>query len=489
MPATNLNDLLARADTQGQRPEESATPEKSDDRGAMAALSALTGQLRMAAEASSGLAAAIRAAEAALRAADPSTALSGAAKGRDGGGRLAAEKGSGGGKEIPTAKVVIPTAKPFKTDDDKDKPGKPAAAAAGGGLLGKLGSMATAAAAIAAIPAAVAGLSLAVQPFVAAFNPQAIVRFNYAMDSLAATVGYALEPVMNAFTDTVRYAAGALRPVFDALRPVVARLTSLFSSIAQEGLGALGEVLTGLIPILDSVVGAFSGLGPAMQSLSEAFRAYGNAVAALAPLIGPALAAVLKTTIDNLRIFARGLEVFYRLVSAVASTFAPIIGDLDTSSDALVNSFDEAARAVVVFTARLATFLGATEFVENMAKAFAPREEKGGAGRAAAPKDFKTGGIEDVFKEINLRAAQAQTGGMPSKDQQRDEWAKGTLEEIRKVQANTFNLPKKMDELITKISELVSLPRQVQRDAGRYALESTLGPLARLFRGRQAEGI
>src|SRR5215471_1640654 len=75
---------------------------------------------------------------------------------------------------------------------------------------------------------------------VAAFNPFVVEQFNLALEGISATIGAALEPVMQAALDVARQ-------VNDVIAPLMADLAPLIEEVADQFARALLPVIQALV--------------------------------------------------------------------------------------------------------------------------------------------------------------------------------------------------------------------------------------------------
>lgn len=230
-----------------------------------------------------------------------------------------------------------------------------------------------------------------VSRFVEAFNPAILEVMNQAFRDLNATIGYALEPVIQIATEVLREFAGAMRAGFDALRPVIATIASAimpaFSAVIQaagESFAALAQIIVTLLPAIQLAAKVFEGI----------------------------------VTIGS---------VLYRIFSSlVESLFASFgLGELSSVTEGLHSAFVELGKAIISAVDWLLRLVGLGTVADRVLRALAggPRPEDR---RIAAPRDIQLGSAEDVYRRRLTEAAKAGGGASPLEKQV------SIMEDIRK---------------------------------------------------------
>lgn len=232
-----------------------------------------------------------------------------------------------------------------------------------------------------------------IRGFVDAFNPQAGLRLDVAMRSLAATIGYALEPIIHGAADAVNSFAGAIVGAMDSLRPAVEQLVGLFQSTLR--------------PVMHLVRASFDALVLVLRILGPLFEFWATNTEILVASV-----VVLWAIFEDLR------EVLVRLM------FGPLamMGDL---SKLLNEGFVGLVEATLQATAALLALVpGGDAIMRRILERLGGMPEKG---RAAAPMGYTIGGLEDVYRKRLVASAQAMGGGSVEQQQL------GVMERIEKV--------------------------------------------------------
>jgi hypothetical protein len=135
-------------------------------------------------------------------------------------------------------------------------------AAAGGGeaaeagvtVAGTVGAAFAAVAVVAgATVAAFSGLLSATRGYVAAFSPQTIQLFNYALNSLRAGIGYVFQPLFQIVTQLTNEISSALTPAFVFLREYVDNVAGIFGGTLTIAIKLFGAVLEAAAPAFQKV--------------------------------------------------------------------------------------------------------------------------------------------------------------------------------------------------------------------------------------------
>lgn len=245
-------------------------------------------------------------------------------------------------------------------------------------------------------------LAGAVGPFVQALNPSLMMQLGRAFESLQATIGVALMPVVEVLIGGIRQAAGVLLPAMQAMAPVM-------RTIAQT----------------------------VIQLLMPAFRLISSIVTSLAP--------VFQLIADMAKELASGINALSVIGRALAETFASWLKTLFGGQDGMksfLGKFRDAIHSVVEallkLTAYIAKAFGGFDFIQRMAdnlRKIAGGEGKEG-GAAHAPKEvgFKT--FEDISKTMAQAAFIAQPGGV-TEEETEIAWLEklaNSLEEVKQDQ-------------------------------------------------------
>ncbi len=304
-----------------------------------------------------------------------------------------------------------------------------AQAASQAGLLetvgGVLGGLATAGAALAG---AFQGITSAARPFVEALSPNTIFQFDRASRDLAATIGQALQPVMEVLTGTLRSFASIIEPLAEELRPIFQEAAQAFSDL--------------LIPVVQTVVGIFQALEPVIQLVVDVFEVLTNLLKPLLAVVNVAastlgglfevLYAVLTPVIDAFKLGAAVIGQLAEVINAVAvvvktafqvaadsikAVFAPF-GEMKDVFKALREITHVVIKAFYQLVASLAMVFGGAEaggnFINKLLDNLKPKE---GKTAVAGPASLKS------FQQIanDLATSSAMAGGKT--EEQKDEKA------------------------------------------------------------------
>lgn len=264
------------------------------------------------------------------------------------------------------------------------------------------------------------GLVSVIQPFVAALNPATIELFDQAMQDLAATVGVALQPLMDAATQLARELGSVLLPVMEQLRPIIAEVA--------------GVLLDTLVPVVQQFAGILESLMPVIQFL----------------------AGVLKAV-------ATGLQAVVAVISAVVQSFASAVGGLfgengDSWVDKLTSAMEFLAKQFVALAGVVMRFFGMdtalNRLIGNLEDASGVVEKKwmkmGPDGKfvpdesmnkkkpsnvgLAAPRDVMFTGLADFGKQVAQAAFTATAGGLQEKTG--NEWMAEIAADLREMKGN-----------------------------------------------------
>lgn len=221
----------------------------------------------------------------------------------------------------------------------------------------------------------------AVRGWVDAFNPAAGKALDHAFRSLAATIGYAMEPIIHTATRTVNAFAGAIMNAMDRLRPAIERTGILFSRVMQ--------------PVLHAVSFAADVLADALDG-----------AAPLIELVGEALEGVLAVA----NVVA---QAFFALDAVIRQGVLGAFGDLKRLTDILNDGFVSLATGVIAATAMLLSFAKQDKMLAMFLARLAVAPQL--RGRAPAPEGFQLGGLEDIYRRRLLAAAQGAGGTVQDK--------------------------------------------------------------------------
>jgi hypothetical protein len=217
----------------------------------------------------------------------------------------------------------------------------------------------------------------AVRGFVDALNPAAGMRFDWAMRSLSATIGYALEPVLETATRTVNEFAGAISEGMDRLRAPMQAVGSTFMTVIRPLMGAINGLL-----------GAFM-----------------DSVEGLMPLLEP-VGVVLEEIMIVLRWFLAATTG--GLMTLIKYT---ILGgqELSKVTEWLTDGFIGLVEATLKLTYWFLWMTGQTEMFKKILEAVGGPKPPG-EGRKAAPTGYAVTTLEDLYRKRLVSAAMAGAG-------------------------------------------------------------------------------
>ncbi len=160
--------------------------------------------------------------------------------------------------------------------------------------------------------------------FVGAFNPAAVEILNLAFADLQATIGEALEPILQAIIPVVEKFGNAVASL--DLGPLVDSFVTVFNSLAD----AFFTILEAIRPVQQMLVGAFAeaitALMPLVQPLTEALLATMSALQPLQQLLAGIFVETIKAIVPPLAaiisVVAKLLEALQPLIDLLADAFA-----------------------------------------------------------------------------------------------------------------------------------------------------------------------
>lgn len=259
--------------------------------------------------------------------------------------------------------------------------------------------------------------------FVSAINPGLMQIFNQTMQSLNATIGVALEPVMQALIPVVQGVADAMLPLMRQLAPIIGVVTKSFEIVAQKMIDGFAAIFQALMPVIDIV---------------------GKMVGVFAQIVGTGIATVLQLVASLLE----------DLVSALTELLAKSLGvDVKDAADALVRAFQQLVRNVVLVAAKLMMMVGFTKGVDALIKAVsgagAKRESAVGLAVAQNPQ-FKS--IEEVGRGVQQAAFAASIMG-GKKEMKTEDYLAGITDQLKDIRAGigVEELKKEIIETLTAL--------------------------------------
>jgi hypothetical protein len=278
----------------------------------------------------------------------------------------------------------------------------------------------------------------AVRSYVDAFNPTAGQQLDRAFRSVAATIGYALEPVILAATRIVDSFAGALLGAMNSLRRPVELVSQAFRLVLR--------------PAIDAVSIAFDGLAKAAEGLT--------------PLLEPLSAAAQMITTTFGIVTAVALELVAGLTGALGEV-VPSMMNLHTTTVTLTGVFVEMTRIALRWGYVLSNLVGLGKHFRDALEAFTKQRPQ--AGRPGAV-GFGMGGLEDLYRRRLVEAAKA-TGGKSIEEKQFD------------VTSQIRDMMKEMLDQIKKQEEAAGPNREADDRAKHFLRQQPAAPLP----GRQEQ--
>jgi len=182
---------------------------------------------------------------------------------------------------------------------------------------------------------ALTGFGSALVGFVQHVRPDVVIRWQYAADSLSATVGKILVPVLERVTLLVRTLAGAINSLSPVAMQFLAGLTTGAAAGAAlvavvAGIKALAVVAGPLTLVLGSLAGAVAGVAASTASGRELAAAFagvlqvlGRVFESMAAAVVPAAAGVLVPALQSLaKILGSVADVVSRLAAGLVESGA-----------------------------------------------------------------------------------------------------------------------------------------------------------------------
>lgn len=174
--------------------------------------------------------------------------------------------------------------------------------------LGDLGTVANAAV------GAFQSVTGAVSQFVQAADPGAMLRFNMAIQDVMASLGVALEPIVEVATQI----ADQWNAVFTELQPILMPVAELFGQTMKVTSDAVGAFFR---PVIEALAPALRTLLEAIQPLSGAMTALWGALGELTGVLVQgfmaALAPVLPIVVSGLRMLADALTLTVTTIAVI----------------------------------------------------------------------------------------------------------------------------------------------------------------------------
>src|SRR5262245_35448668 len=147
---------------------------------------------------------------------------------------------------------------------------------------------------------ALKAIPTAVTKFVEAFDPGLVSQLNAVFETLSATIGFGLAPIIEAMTEALQLFTSGLAAVMTELKPIIQEVSQLFLEVLRPviaaigtGLMALVEVIKSLMPVIRVLMAVFEGLA---GTLNVVVTIFGTILAALFGGIGD-----LTDTVDAVK--------------------------------------------------------------------------------------------------------------------------------------------------------------------------------------------
>lgn len=275
-----------------------------------------------------------------------------------------------------------------------------------------------------------------VRPYVAAFAPSTVERFDRAMRDTSAVVGRLFLPVMQSAVQIVRGFGDLLVPATRLLAPALRDLTGAFMTFFDKMSGVWSAQLGVVIDAFRSLWEGLKAGAPVWEGLLEAWRA---------------IAAI------STGLFSAWVEV----VKAVWSSVAGFLGLRDRYAS-LGAALKDLSKQAIIAAAVIAKTLGADSFLAGLRRAFEPPARGASVGAAAAQNAQLTTGI-DWARNLALAAATASgAAGQTPEDQFREE-VKAALKAIDTIDVKEALKAEIEDTKKALVEELKKLPAEIAK--------------------------
>lgn len=324
------------------------------------------------------------------------------------------------------------------------------------GLLGKLGAVGLSALAV------VEALKLAgaaMTSFVQALAPAEIRYLQKILANLAATIGLAFEPAVQAITAALTNLWLSIGPLMMELAGPIRDLTEAIINLLAGPLELVGAVLEPLIPLIDFLGNYFKLLGEWLS----VFVKFLNIVLLPLAVLGPLLQEISDVFSDLSPVLEAIGDAFDDL-SAIIKTVVQVVGAWIGSLFGGVNvkgMFEGLAKVIgkfvawiVLFIAELAKQFGYLNFVKQLQKNLEPEKS---AAAAVGPVSIKS--FEDISKELATSAFGA-AGKAGGENQWKADLKKGLDDIVAGTEENNKTLVNMMTDIhvIAGWMELIAHP-------------------------------
>jgi hypothetical protein len=285
-----------------------------------------------------------------------------------------------------------------------------AAAPAGGGggaaVAGALTGLSSAAGNLTSSFANLSGHINTVARLVSAVDPAIVAELSRSFRDLDAVIGTALRPVIVATIDVVRHFASGIFNAMISLAPVIEKMANSIAQALQPAFDVLGSVLEALVPVFDVVA----------DGVSFVAKLFSDVVRTLRPFIEVVI------------------ELTRQFFSMIASLFGveSVGSGLKGMFESIRSALQEFLRGLILATATIAKFFGASRVLDAIIKGLQPKETRDARGAAVAQNaSFKS--IEELGRSTYLAAfqASAQPGGKGP--QKVEDIMKDVLTEVRGI--------------------------------------------------------
>lgn len=291
--------------------------------------------------------------------------------------------------------------------------------------------------------------------FVDALSPGSLKVLELAFRDLYATIGTALLPVVNVFTEGIHNMAGALLPAMQAIAPVFNQLANVALSV--------------LIPIVNQMSVIFQTLAPVLSEIAGLFKV-------VADIIGVYIA--IQTT----------------LFQVIAGFIGGLVGGgVSGALDKFKNVIYQVIGIVLKLLTALAPMIGLGDIGDKLAKNLEAAANPPAAGVGGAAQNIGLKGLEQISKDLAVAAASAVGGGEAKKDKGLLDYLPDLTADLRAikdkdlatviVEALTNDKVKKaFGDLISGVGNVVAKEARDTKAGG--ILDVVIGgPLARLASG------
>ena len=263
--------------------------------------------------------------------------------------------------------------------------------------------------------------------FVQAIDPNIIAELNRAFRDLDAVIGVALRPVILAAVSIVRNFAASIFEAMIRLQPIVEKVANTIATALQPAFDALGTVIEGLMPVFDVIADALIFVATLFSDLANFMRPLINVI----------------------------VELGRQLFATIAALFGveSIGGGLKSLFDEIRSALQEFLKAIILVTATVARFLGASKVLDAIIKGLQPKERKDATGAAVAEgAQFKS--IESLGRDVYLKAFQASTYGKGEEPKKAEDFLAGILTQVQDIasgKSTLDDLPQVIRDVSTNI--------------------------------------